>query len=58
MATPNQPEPAESPDAEVQQSTVRSPAKQEQLKRMIKQHPRREIPLVESIEPAEAPPKE
>jgi hypothetical protein len=32
--------------------------KQEQLKRMIKQHPQREIPLVESIEPAEAPPKE
>jgi hypothetical protein len=58
MPTPKQPEPAESPDIEVQQSNVRSPAKQEQLKRLIKQHPQREIPLVESIEPAEAPPKE
>jgi hypothetical protein len=58
MPTPKQPEPAESPDIEVQQSNERSPVKQEQLKRMIKQHPQREIPLVESIEPAEAPPKE
>jgi hypothetical protein len=58
MATPEQPKPAESPDIELQQSSVRSPAKQDRLKRMIKQHPQHEIPLVESIEPAEAPPKE
>ena len=53
------PEPAPAaPEAGVQQSEVRSPAKQDKLSRIIKQHPRRDIPLVESIEPANAPPKE
>jgi len=53
------PEPApETPEAEVQQSTVRSPAKQDKLSRIIKQHPQRDIPRVESVEPPEAPPKE
>ena len=58
MTTPDQPQPVESPDVEVQQSNLRSPAKQEKLKRMIKQHPQREIPRVESIDPVTAPPKE
>jgi hypothetical protein len=58
MTAPDPPQPAESPDIEIQQSNVRSPAKQEQLKRIIRQHPQREIPLVESIDPAEAPAKE
>jgi hypothetical protein len=65
MADQRRPEPAttpeptpEAPEAEVQQSNVRSPAKHDRLSRIIKQHPRRDIPLVESVEPAEAPPKE
>jgi hypothetical protein len=65
MADQKQPEPAatpepspEAPEVEVQQSNVRSPAKQDKLSRIIKQHPRRDIPRVESVEPAEAPSKE
>jgi hypothetical protein len=52
---PSFPQPLET---ELQQSITRSIAKQEQLKRIVKQHPQRDIPRVEGIEPAEAPPKE
>ncbi|MGZ5094383.1 MAG: hypothetical protein ACXWIP_24460 [Burkholderiales bacterium] len=40
---------------EVQQGTDQSIAKQEQLKRAVQQHPRRDLPRVESIEASETP---
>lgn len=46
------------PEFEVQQSGVRGPGKDEELKRIIKQHPQKGIPQVEGIEPREAPPRE
>ena len=46
------------PETELQQSGVRGPAKDEKLKRIIKQHPHKAIPQVESMEPEEAPFKE
>lgn len=49
---------AEAPEAEVQQGTGRGISRNERVKRVIKQHPRRDIPRVESVEPPEAPPKE
>jgi len=60
---PMQPEPAEmppaeTPPAEVQQSARCGIARDEKLKRIVKQHPQRDIPKVESGEPAEMPPKE
>jgi len=58
MPTPRTPEVSEPLEPESQQSNERSIAKQERLKRAIKQHPQREIPRVESIEPRDAPPKE
>ena len=58
MATPEQPSPPEAPDVEVQQSSLHSPAKNDKLKRIIKQHPQRGIPAVESVEPPDAPRKE
>ena len=41
-----------------QESATHSVAHDEAMKRMIKQHPQRDIPRVESVEPEEAPPKE
>lgn len=52
------PEPAMNPEFEVQQSGARGPAADDALKRSIKQHPRRDISRIESIEPDEAPLKE
>ena len=47
------------PELEVQQSGgVHGSAKDEKMKRIIKQHPHKAIPQVESIEPEEAPFKE
>lgn len=46
------------PDMEMQQSGTHGPAKDEKLKRIIKQHPRKAIPRVESMEPEKAPFKE
>lgn len=40
---------------EVQQSSVHGAAADDELKRMVKQHPRKAIPQVESVEPPEAP---
>ena len=43
---------------DVQQSAGLSKARDEELKRIMRQHPRRDIPNVESMEPGEAPPRE
>lgn len=51
-------EPAELPELELQQSSAHGAAEDEELKRIIKQHPRKGIPQIESIEPEEAPLKE
>lgn len=45
-------------DVDVQASGARSIARQEQLKRIVKQHPQRDIPRVESVDPSEAPARE
>ena len=55
---PLQPETERTPETGGQESRPRSIARDEAMKRIIKQHPQRDIPRVESIEPAEAPPKE
>lgn len=52
------PETAVNPEFELQQSGTFGPAEDDVLKRIIKRHPRRDIPLIESIEPEEAPLKE
>lgn len=52
------PERTEPLEPEAQQSQETSIAKEEKLKRIIKQHPQRDIPRVESMEPPEAPSKE
>ncbi|MGE5668685.1 MAG: DUF2934 domain-containing protein [Betaproteobacteria bacterium] len=41
-----------------QASAPHSVAHDEAMKRIIRQHPQRDIPRVESVEPGEAPPKE
>lgn len=43
------------PDREVQQNSRHGPASEDKLKRAVKRHPRKAIPQVESVEPAEAP---
>jgi hypothetical protein len=58
MAKKQPPERTEPLEPEVQTSHERSIHKEEQLKRIIKQHPQRDIPRVESVEPPEAPRKE
>lgn len=53
------PESAEPPpDVEVQQSSAHGAHTDEELKRIIKQHPRKGIPQIESLEPDQAPPRE
>lgn len=42
----------------MQHGGARSPAQAEALKRIIRGHPRRDIPRIESMEPEDAPPKE
>ena len=51
-------EPEATLEFEVQQGGHIGPREDEALKRMIKQHPVRDIPQVESVEPNEAPLKE
>ena len=46
------------PDLEVQQSSVHGAGKDDEIKRIIKQHPRKAIPQIESVEPEKAPFKE
>jgi len=45
----------ETPGPEIQQSGGRSITKDERLKRVIRQHPQREEPKVDSVEPGETP---
>jgi len=54
------PEPggAGAPALAVQQSSLHGAAKDDELKRLIKQHPRKAIPQIESVEPQDAPLKE
>ncbi len=42
----------------MQQGGTLGPAEDEALKRMIRRHPQKEIPLVEGMEPEDAPEKE
>lgn len=52
-----EPRKEETPEAEVQQGESRSVATDERLKRAIKQHPQRDEPKVDSIEPGDTPPR-
>lgn len=53
------PEPPEfPPDTGVQQSSVHGAGKDDELKRIIRQHPQKAIPQIESVEPENAPFKE
>jgi len=46
------------PEPEIQQGTGgRSKAKDDRLKRAVRQHPTRDEPRVESVEPIELPPE-
>lgn len=47
----------EPPQPEIQQGEGRSIVTDERLKRLIKQHPQRDEPKVDSIEPGESRPK-
>jgi hypothetical protein len=47
--------PAPPPEPEVQEGRGRSRAKDEQIKRVIKQHPLRDGPRVDSVEENETP---
>lgn len=42
----------------MQQGATMGPLHDEELKRMLRRHPRKEIPLVEGLDPEDAPPKE
>src|SRR5512139_3803529 len=46
------------PDATVHQSSVHGAGKDDELKRIVRQHPKKGIPQIESVEPGEAPFKE
>lgn len=53
-----QPESTDVAQTAVQGSSPRSVAHDEAMKRIIRQHPQRDIPRVENLEPGEAPSKE
>jgi hypothetical protein len=55
---PQPPEPVETAELGGQESGVHGFWEEDALKRIVKQHPRKGIPQVESMEPQEAPPKE
>jgi hypothetical protein len=46
------------PGMEVQQSGIHGASKDDKLKRMVKQHPHKAIPQIDSVEPEKAPFKE
>lgn len=48
----------ETAELDVQGSAIHGFGKDDALKRMIRRHPQKAIPLVESMEPRKAPPKE
>lgn len=52
-----QPRKEKSPASKVQQGERRGIATGERLKRLIKQHPQRDEPKVDSVEPLELPPE-
>jgi hypothetical protein len=43
------------PEAEVQQSSVHGAGKDDELKRIVRQHPQKAIPQIEGVEPEKAP---
>ncbi|MDO9310994.1 MAG: DUF2934 domain-containing protein [Nitrosomonas sp.] len=45
-------------DIEMQQSSVQGAGKDEKLKKIIKRHPQKVIPQIESVEPQKAPSRE
>jgi hypothetical protein len=45
------------PEPEVQQGDGRSRTKDDELKRIVKQHPQRDEPRVDSVEENETPPR-
>jgi len=45
-------------EPELQQSDHHGKIRDDELKRIVRQHPQRDIPRLESVEPPEAPPKE
>lgn len=45
-------------EPEVQQSSVHGAAADDELKHMVRQHPQKSIPQVESVDPKDAPPKQ
>jgi len=47
--------PAPPPQPDIQEGGERSPAKDDALKRVIKQHPQRDEPRVDSVEVQEKP---
>lgn len=55
---PRQPPEPAATKSELQQSGTRGPREDDALKRMIRQHPRRDISRIDGIEPDEAPLKE
>lgn len=57
-AGPQPPEPLDVAEFGGQESGVHGFWEEDALKRIIRQHPRKGIPQVESVEPQEAPPKE
>lgn len=56
MSPDQKPPEAEPPEPEIQQGDGRSRTKDDQLKRIIKQHPQRDEPRVDSVEKNETPP--
>lgn len=52
------PESTETMDLNVQESAVHGFGQDDVLKRIVRQHPRKGIPQVESVDPEDAPPKE
>ena len=54
--SPKTPEPAPPPEPEIQQGHGRSRIKDDGEKRILKQHPRRDEPRVDSVEEGDTPP--
>jgi len=52
------PESTETMELNVQESAVHGFGQDDVLKRIVRQHPRKGIPQVESVDPVDAPPKE
>jgi hypothetical protein len=46
----------EPPEPEIQHGSVRGRIKDERMKRSIKQHPQRDEPVLDSVEPEDLPP--